>query len=140
MRMQASFDWLFNSPSDAGKAVAAFADREAAHVVSSLFVDDEQVAPIDTTDVSRIEVTAVRGKGVTLWRVKVFTSFIPFETVVGDDDPEVAFSPALFDGEELPDLPTYAEVLRGTGTRSSAGKGFGEYRISRGEADDWRVL
>ena len=132
MKLTVKFQWVFNSPKDAGLAAAALSDRKECHVVSSLFVDDEQVAPVDTSDVTHVIITHLKAKFVDLWRVTAVTNFLPYDDESYDDTPEVSFSPALFDGEDLPRLDTYAEV-RPNEVR-------GSYRLAGGEADDWRVI
>jgi len=131
MKMTAKFQWVFNSPEDAGKAAAALSNRREARVVSSLFLDNEQVAPIDTQDVTHVIITHVKAKFVGgLWRVTAVTTFIPYDESYEPAPEEVTFSPALFDGEDLPRLDTYAEVK----------PEHGRYRFAGGEADDWRVI
>jgi len=133
MKLTAKFQWVFNSPSDAGKAVAALSDRSAEHIVSSLFVNDEQVAPVHTGDVTHVIVSHIGAKYVNLWRVTVVAEFIPYYAEDYDDGKaEVSFSPALFDGDDLPKLNTYREV--------KPNEVYATYTIAGGEADDWRVI
>jgi len=127
MKYNTRFSWIFNCPADAAHAVGIFANHQEAHRVASLHVADEQVEPITTRDVTLVSVERVSGEyGTCLWRVNVDTEFSPYDSLDDYDGetPSVGYSPALFDGIDLPELPTYVErfaYLKGSFRATSNG-------------------
>lgn len=101
MKLHRMFSWQFGSRYHATQAALVLSDHEGCLNIASLFLDEVQVEPIMTSDVTRIVMRKGRAQ---FWTVEAHVTFD-----VGADKVEVEYSPYNFDGEnDLPKLPTFA--------------------------------